>query len=47
LEELAAEGTVAGHVARLGLARIEDAADDAERTSLEQGLRIALRVMEL
>ncbi|MFV1985710.1 MAG: exonuclease SbcCD subunit D [Gemmatimonadota bacterium] len=47
LEELAAGSTIAGHVVRIGLARIEGALDDAERTSLEQGLRIALRVMEV
>lgn len=47
LEELAKRDTIAGHVARLGLTRIAAASDDQERVSLEQGLRIALRVMEI
>lgn len=47
LEELAGQDTVAGHVARLGLARITAALDDDERRTLEQGLRIALRVMQI
>ncbi|MDH3732871.1 MAG: DNA repair exonuclease [Gemmatimonadota bacterium] len=47
LEELAGQNTIAGHVARLGLARIAEADDPDERASLEQGLRIALRVLEL
>ena len=46
LEELAEQNTIAGHVARLGLERIQSA-DPDERRSLEQGLRIALRVMEI
>jgi exonuclease SbcD len=47
LEELAGENTVAGHVARLGLDAIEEAGDDAARGAIEQGLRIALRVLEV
>jgi hypothetical protein len=47
LDELAGENTVAGHVARLGLGAIERAGDDAERAAIEQGLRIALRVLEV
>lgn len=47
LEELAGENTVAGHVARLGLGAIEQAEDDASRGAIEQGLRIALRVLEV
>ena len=47
LEELASRNTIAGHVARLGLERISAAEDPEERASLEQGLRIALRVMEI
>jgi DNA repair exonuclease SbcCD nuclease subunit len=47
LEELSAANTITGHVARIGRARIEQAEDAAERASLEQGLRIALRVMEV
>ena len=46
LEELARSNTVAGHVARLGLETIAGASDE-ERRSLEQGLRIALRVLEI
>jgi len=46
LEELAGRNTVAGHVARLGLEAIAGASGE-ERASLEQGLRIALRVMEI
>jgi len=47
LEELARENTVAGHVARLGLGAIGRAEDDTARTAVEQGLRIALRVLEV
>jgi DNA repair exonuclease SbcCD nuclease subunit len=47
LEELASENTIAGHVARLGLERIESAATDEARAGFEQGLRIALRLMEI
>jgi DNA repair exonuclease SbcCD nuclease subunit len=47
LSEIARQSTIAGHVARLGLRRIEAAAGEAERKALEQGLRIALRVMEV
>ena len=47
LEELAGRNTIAGHVARIGLARIDGAADEAERRTVEQGLRIALRVMQI
>lgn len=47
LEELADENTVAGHVARIGITAIEAENDEAERAFLEQGLRIALRVLEV
>ncbi|MGH7541160.1 MAG: metallophosphoesterase family protein [Gemmatimonadota bacterium] len=47
LEEIARENTVAGHVARLGLASVEDAATEDARRAVEQGLRIALRVLEV
>lgn len=50
LAEIARENTVAGHVARRGLAAVERAAEDEdedERRSAEQGLRIALRVLEV
>lgn len=47
LAELAAENTIAGHVARIGLMRIEEADSPEERAVREQGLRIALRVMEV
>lgn len=47
LEELASENTIAGHVARLGLERIEAAPTEADRTAIERGLRIALRLMEV
>ena len=47
LAELSAENTVAGHVARIGLRRIAEADSPEERAAREQGLRIALRVMEV
>ncbi|MDX1393195.1 MAG: DNA repair exonuclease [Gemmatimonadota bacterium] len=47
LAELSAESTIAGHVARIGLRRIEEADSPEERAAREQGLRIALRVMEV
>lgn len=47
LEELASENTIVGHVARLGLKRVESAATDEARAEVEQGLRIALRLMEV
>lgn len=46
LAEIARQNTIVGHVARLGLRRIEEASDE-ERPAIEQGLRIALRVMEV
>lgn len=46
LAEIARHNTIVGHVARLGLRRIEEAPAD-ERAAVEQGLRIALRVMEV
>lgn len=46
LEQIGRHNTIAGHIARLGLEAIRDAAED-ERPALEQGLRIALRVMEV
>lgn len=45
--ELAERKTVAGHVARLGLERIEAAPEGPEREAAERGLRIALRHMEV
>jgi hypothetical protein len=47
LEELAGENTIVGHVARLGLERIEEAATEEDRVAAEGGLRIALRLMEV
>ena len=47
LEEIASQNTVAGHVARLGIRAVEEADDNAERRTAEQGLRLALRVMEV
>lgn len=50
LEEIARDDTVAGHVARRGLAAVERAADEGdeeERRVAEEGLRIALRVLEV
>lgn len=47
LDEIAGQNTVAGHVARLGLEAVAAAEDDEARTTAEQGLRIALRVMEV
>ncbi len=47
LEDLARENTIVGHVARLGLERIEEAAGDEDRREAEGGLRIALRLMEV
>lgn len=45
LAELAARDDVVGHVARLGLDRIRDGADDAEVGLRERALRKALRAM--
>lgn len=45
LEELARQKTVAGHVARLGLARVEEVEREEERRAAEEGLRIALRAL--
>ena len=47
LEEIAAQNTVAGHVARLGLEAVGAATSSDEREAAEQGLRIALRAMEV
>lgn len=46
IADLAERKTVAGHVARLGLERIEAAPEDPQREVAERGLRIALRHME-
>ena len=43
LAEIAQERTIAGHVARLGQRRLEDARDPEERFARERALRIALR----
>lgn len=45
LEELAAQDTVVGHVARLGRARIESSPDDDARQVAQQALRVALRAL--
>lgn len=45
LVELAGEKTIAGHVARLGLERLEAAADEQDRVIAARGLRVALRAM--
>ena len=47
VRELAQEKTVAGHVARLGLERVNGAEDEAGRRVAERGLRLALRVMKV
>lgn len=47
LTELARRNTVAGHVARLGLRRVEAAEGGEERAVAERGLRIALRLLEV
>ena len=47
VRDLALEKTVAGHVARLGLERVNRAEDDAGRRIAERGLRLALRVMKV
>ncbi len=47
LSEIAAENTVAGHVARLGLEAAASATSEEGREAAEQGLKIALRVMEV
>jgi len=47
LEEIARQSTVAGHVARLGLTKIEATTTPEDRQAAEQGLRIALRVMDV
>lgn len=43
---LADERTIVGHVARLGLRRIERAADELERGRAERALRLALSALE-
>lgn len=43
---LADERTIAGHVARLGLRRIERAGDELERGRAERALRLALSALE-
>lgn len=45
LRELTEQKTVAGHVARLGLERVEGAGDAQERDVAERALRIALRAL--
>lgn len=45
LRELAGQKTVAGHVARLGLERVEGAGGAEEREVAERALRIALRAL--
>lgn len=45
LQELARQNTIAGHVARMGLADIEEV--EEEREVREQALRIALRALEV
>jgi len=47
IDEIARQSTVAGHIAQIGLARIEAAETPEDRHAAEQGLRIALRVMEV
>lgn len=47
LAELARRNTVAGHVARLGLERVETAEGGEARAIAERGLRIALRLLEV
>lgn len=42
-EEIRRQDTVAGHLARLGLLRINDAPTDQERRAVDLALRIALR----
>jgi DNA repair exonuclease SbcCD nuclease subunit len=45
-QRLATEPTIVGHVARLGLRRIEDAPDEVERSCAERALRLALNALE-
>lgn len=45
LAELARRKTVAGHVARLGLAAAAEAGDESRRRVAEEGLRVALRAL--
>lgn len=47
LAALARRKTVAGHVARLGLRRLEEARDPETRAVAARGLRIALRALEI
>jgi DNA repair exonuclease SbcCD nuclease subunit len=47
LSDLASQKTIAGHVARLGLQRLEEAETPERRQLAERGLRIALRLMEV
>lgn len=47
LDEIAGQNTVAGHVVRLGVQAVQEASDEAERAAAEQGLRLALRVLEV
>ncbi len=43
---LSGQRTVAGHVARIGLARTDDSADGEQRAVAEHALRISLRALE-
>ena len=45
LDAIAEDDTVAGHVVRLGRARVAAASDDAERAVAERALRIALHAL--
>jgi DNA repair exonuclease SbcCD nuclease subunit len=47
LSNLASQKTIAGHVARLGLQRVQEAENPERRRLAERGLRIALRLMEV
>lgn len=47
VRELAGQPTVAGHVARLGLRRIEEAEGDGARETAERALRLALGALEV
>lgn len=47
LREIAGQNTIAGHVARLGRARVTEASDASARDAAKRGLRLALRVMGL
>jgi len=45
-QRLAGERTIVGHVARLGLRRIETAHDELDRSTAERALRLALSALE-